>query len=83
MNKYGYSVWKEKPTSRPALIITNDGGNKYQKVAVFTNEECIETFSNWLEGVLREYTDRLFINIAEDADNRLARMIGVTEDETD
>lgn len=81
MNKYGYSVWKEKPTSRPALIITNDNGRTFDKVAVFRNEECVETFRNWLESVLREYTDRLFKNIAEDADNRLARMIGDTEDE--
>ena len=83
MNKYGYSVWKEKPTSRPALIITNDGGNKYQKVAVFRNEECVKTFEKWLEGVLKEYTDRLFMNIATDADNRLARLIGGTDNETD
>lgn len=81
MNTYGYSIWKEKPTSRPALIITNDGGNKYHKVAVFRNEECVEIFDDWLQNVLGEYTDRLFKNIAENADNRLARMIGGTEDE--
>ena len=81
MNKYGYSVWKEKPTSRPALIITNDGGNKYQKVAVFRNEESVEMFDNWLQNVVRECTDMLFINIAKDADNRLARMIGGAEDD--
>ena len=81
MNKYGYSVWKEKPTSRPALIITNDGGNKYQKVAVFRNEESVEMFDNWLQNVVRECTDMLFTNIAKDADNRLARMIGGAEDD--
>lgn len=83
MNTYRYSIWKEKPTSRPALIITDDDGNTYNKVAVFRNEESVKTFEKWLEGVIKEYTDRLFINIAEDADNRLARMIGGAEDETD
>ena len=81
MNTYGYSIWKEKPTSRPALIITNDGGNKYQKVAVFRNEESVEMFDDWLQNVVRECTDMLFINIAKDADNRLARMIGGSEDD--
>lgn len=83
MNKYGYSIWKEKPTSRPALIITNDNGRTFDKVAVFRNEESVETFRNWIECVLRECTDTLFKNIAEDADNRLARMIGGADDETD
>ena len=81
MNKYGYSVWKEKPTSRPSLIITDDNGRTFNKVAVFRNEECAKVFDMWIEGILREYTDRLFINFARDVDNRLARMIGGTEDE--
>ena len=81
MNKYGYSVWKEKPTSRPALIITDDNGHTFNKVAVFRNEECAKVFGKWLAGVLREYADILFNNIAEDADNRLARMIGGAEDD--
>lgn len=81
MNKYGYSVWKEKPTSRPALIITDDNGRTFNKVAVFRNEECVKVFGKWLAGVLREYSDMLFNNIAEDADNRLAKMIGGAEDE--
>ena len=81
MNTYGYSVWKEKPTSRPALIITNDGGNKYQKVAVFRNEESVQMFDDWLQNVLREYTDTLFKTVATDIDSRLARMIGGAEDD--
>lgn len=75
MNTYRYSIWKENPTSRPALIISDDGGNKYTKVAVFRNEECVEMFENWLEDVLRECSDMLFKNIAGD----LARMIGGAE----
>ena len=81
MNKYGYSVWKEKPTSRPSLIITDDDGRTFNKVAVFRNEECAKVFDMWIEGILRECTDRRFKHIADDIDNRLARMIGGAEDE--
>ena len=59
-----YTIWKENPTSRPSLIITNDDGNKYHKVAVFKNEESIKVFDKWLEGVLIEFTYR-FINKEE------------------
>ena len=68
MIAHRYSVWKEKPTSRPALIITNDGGNKYQKVAVFTNEESVEMFNDWLQNVLIEFA-------------RQTQVIGGAEDE--
>lgn len=81
MITHRYSIWKSKPTSSPSLIITNDDGHTYNKVAVFRNEECVEAFDKWIEGILRECTDRLFINFARDVDNRLARMIGGAEDE--
>ena len=83
MNNYRYTIWKEKPTSRPALLMTDDDGRTFNKVAVFRNEECVKVFGKWLAGVLREYSDMLFNNIAEDADNRLARLIGGTDNETD
>ncbi len=59
MNKFGYSIWKEKPTSRPSLIITNDDGHTYNKVAVFRNEESVKAFNMWLEALLREYAEMI------------------------
>lgn len=41
---YKYNIWRQKPSSRQSLIISNDGGAHYDKVAVFSNNESANQF---------------------------------------
>lgn len=49
-----YGVWKPKENSRPTLIVTDDDGNTYTKVAVFSNDESVNIFEQWLLNALVE-----------------------------
>ena len=52
IHKYG--IWKPEENSRPQLIITSDGGNHFDKVAVFSSEECVKEFDVWIQAFARE-----------------------------
>ena len=52
--KHRYRTWKPKENSRRWLIVTNDDGNHYEKVAVFSNEECVDKFDTWIKEFVRE-----------------------------
>ena len=52
--KHRYGIWKPKENSRPQLIITSDDGNHFDKVAVFSSEECVKEFDAWILSLVRE-----------------------------
>lgn len=49
--RYKWGTWKPKENSRPRLIVSNDGGDKWVSVAVFSNDENIEVFQEFLLGL--------------------------------
>lgn len=53
---YKYNIWQQKPSSRQSLIISNDGGAHYDKVAVFSNDESANQFVLWITGLMHEST---------------------------
>lgn len=72
MSKFKYGIWKPEENSRPQLIISSDGGNRYDKVAVFSNEECVKEFDTWLQALVRETVTNMILTaheIEEDTEN--------------
>ena len=52
--KHRYSLWTPKEGSRPALLITNNNGLTFEKVAVFSNAESVNVFDEWIAELVAE-----------------------------